>query len=210
MNKAAFSAWILLVACLVGSCTLLPQSQPATIYQLPAATDSVRHAVERRCSLRIDSALASGVLTSSRMIVAHDNTLSAYPGIRWNAPIPVLWRDYLLEAFQRDGRIAHLSSDDETLAVDYALSNTLQSFQCECQGKTIHVLIRLDARLVDVQSKRIIASRQFSAWQPLAGEQPPQIVAAFGQVSAQLSRDLIDWTVQNIALTPQVVLPEHH
>jgi len=61
------------------------------------------------------------------------------------------------------------------------------------------VVIRYDAHLASSGSQRILASRRFEVHQPSDGEQLEAVVAAFGQASERLARQLIDWTATQAA-----------
>ncbi|MBE0959031.1 membrane integrity-associated transporter subunit PqiC, partial [Escherichia coli] len=60
------------------------------------------------------------VLESPRIAVRpHGDEISVYQGARWSDPAPSLLRDRLMQAFQADGRVRGLSSDDSNLQADF-------------------------------------------------------------------------------------------
>ena len=129
-------------------------------------------------------------------MVPDGNLISNYANSRWSDPAPVLLRNRLLDGFQRDGRVTLLSTDETNLQADYELGGQLQAFQSEYRGKTVEVVIRLDARLVRGRDQRIIASRRFEVRQPVSDAKVPAVVAAFGQAGDQLNKQVVDWVVQ--------------
>ena len=151
------------------------------------------------------AATASRVVDSPRIAVVPDgNLISNYANSRWSDPAPVLLRNRLLDGFQRDGRVTLLSTDETNLQADYELGGQLQAFQSEYRGKSVEVVIRLDARLVRGRDQRIIASRRFEVRQPVNDAKVPAVVAAFGQAGDQLNKQVVDWVVSqgNTALKP--------
>lgn len=184
----------------LNGCTILPGPSDQDVYRLPPPTLTASDQGSVDVSLSILRPKASGALASPRIVVIpQDHRVSAYRGSRWSAPAPVLWRDYLLDAFQKDGRIDRLSGDSEGVRADWELGGMLRSFHTEYQQGGPRVMIEFDARLVDTQSREIVASRQFVVTQPIDGEQVTQVVEAFGRAADQMARQITAWTVQQLS-----------
>ena len=184
-----------LLVALSSACSILPKPENAQVYRLPAST-SASSVAPVSWSLRLNKPLASDVFNLPRIaVVPEGNQISTYRGARWTDPVPVLLRNRMLDAFQRDGRVPRLSADDSNLQADYELAGELQAFQSEYTAEGISVVIRLDARLVDGRSQRILASRHFEVRQPQADKQVPAVVSGLGQVTDRLMAQLLDWTV---------------
>ncbi|MEG1039087.1 MAG: ABC-type transport auxiliary lipoprotein family protein [Pseudomonas sp.] len=190
---------ILTMALSLGSaCSILPKAEPADVYRLPSATTSQPAAASTAVtwSLRINKPLASDALNSPKIAVVPDgNLISNYKGARWSDPAPLLLRNRMLDAFQRDGRVPRLSADDSNLQADYELAGELQAFQSEYNASGLAVVVRYDARLVQGRSQRILASRRFEVRQPLSDKQVPAVVNGFGSASDQLMAQLLAWTL---------------
>ena len=107
----------------------------------------------------------------------------------------MLVRNRLLDGFQRDGRVAFLSTDDTNLQADFELGGQLQAFQSEYRGGAVEVVIRLDARLVRGSDQRIVAAKRFEVRQPVSDTQVPAVVAGFGLAGDQLNKQVVDWVV---------------
>ncbi len=194
MRRARYLSLALLVA-LSSACSILPKPENAQVYRLPAST-SASSVAPVSWSLRINKPLASDVFNLPRIaVVPEGNQVSTYRGARWTDPAPVLLRNRMLDAFQRDGRVPRLSADDSNLQADYELVGELQAFQSEYTADGISVVIRLDARLVEGRSQRILASRHFEVRQPQADKAVPAVVSGLGQVTDRLMAQLLDWTV---------------
>ncbi len=194
MRGARYLSLALLVA-LSSACSILPKPENAQVYRLPAST-SASTVAPVSWSLRVNKPLASDVFNLPRIaVVPEGNQVSTYRGARWTDPVPVLLRNRMLDAFQRDGRVPRLSADDSNLQADYELVGELQAFQSEYTADGISVVIRLDARLVEGRSQRILASRHFEVRQPQADKAVPSVVSGLGQVTDRLMAQLLDWTV---------------
>ncbi|UTH36864.1 ABC-type transport auxiliary lipoprotein family protein [Pseudomonas sp. KHPS1] len=186
---------LLLAATLLGACSILPQSEPLDIYllpgaQLPAQSQRVDWA------LRVNSPSSSQLLDGTRIVVLPEpDRVNTYQGVRWSERTPQLLRNRLLDAFQDDGRIQALSNEEQRLQADLELVSDLRSFHSEYRDGIPYALIRLEVNLVDARDQRILASRRFSISQPASDTSVPAVIAAFGQAGDQLSRELVDWTL---------------
>ncbi|EJO92287.1 hypothetical protein A471_19580 [Ectopseudomonas mendocina DLHK] len=186
---------LLLAATLLGACSILPQSEPLDIYLLPAAQ---LPAQSQRVdwALRINSPSSSQLLDGTRIVVLPEpDRVNTYQGVRWSERTPQLLRNRLLDAFQDDGRIQALSNEEQRLQADLELVSDLRSFHSEYRDGIPYALIRLEVNLVDARDQRILASRRFSISQPASDTSVPAVIAAFGQAGDQLSRELVDWTL---------------
>lgn len=182
---------------LLAACSVLPASETLRIFLLPT-TPVEPQAGEpiRQQALRINTPQASRILSSQRIaVVPQGNEISAYGGARWSDAAPVLLRDRLIEAFQRDGRMPSVSNEDVNLYADYSLHSDLRAFQSVyVDGKPV-VLIILDARLVDRNTQHTLANRRFEVRQPASDTAVEQVVEAFGKAGDRLSREVVDWTL---------------
>ncbi|MCU1724736.1 ABC-type transport auxiliary lipoprotein family protein [Pseudomonas sp. 5P_5.1_Bac1] len=195
MSLASRLTLALLIS-LSSACSILPQAENAEVYRLPAAVATPSASTPVRWSLRVNKPLASDVYNVPRIaVVPQGDQISSYKGARWTDPAPTLLRNRILDAFQRDGRVPRLSADDSNLQADYELVGELQAFQSEYSAQGISVVIRLDARLVEGRTQRILASRHFEVRQPQANKEIPAVVSGLGQVTDRLMAQLLDWTV---------------
>lgn len=185
---------------LLSACSILPEPEQLRIFLLPTqdAPRAVAEAPSGR-ALRILTPQASRILSTSRIaVVPQGNEISAYRGARWSDVAPVLLRDRLIEGFQRDGRFASVSHEDDNLPADLILHSDLRAFQSVYVDDAPQVLVRLDARLIDPVSHRPMASRRFEIRQASSAPDVESVVAAFGQASDQLSDELIAWTSETL------------
>ncbi len=185
---------------LLGGCSILPTATPQQVYLLPSHSSAPSAGVAVDWSLRINQPQASQALDNARIaVLPQGNLISNYAASRWSDPAPRLLRNHLLNAFQNDGRVRALSSDDDNLQADFSLGGELQAFQSEYQQGAVSVVLRLQARLIDSRSQRIIASQRFEVRQPVTDPQVPAVVVAFGQASDQLAAQLLQWTLSQAA-----------
>lgn len=150
---------VLLLALLLSSCTLLPAGKPVQSWTLTPAPTLARSEVEMT-GLRILRPQVQDLLSGHFMLVRPEGeAFHVYPGVRWSAAIPLLWRDYLVAALQRDSRFAAVSSDANRVAARYELVSRLEAFQTEYRQGRPQVVVRGHLQLVRSDSRELIAER---------------------------------------------------
>lgn len=178
---------------LLSACNVLPERTPVDLFQLPASSINTSASASIEGGLRLMTPDTSDALNGSRLLTLQDNTFQAWPAARWSAPIPQLWRDWLLDAFWRDGRFQGLSTDSTVLQSQFAINGMLRALHTELIAGQQTAVIRFDAQLIDTASRTILASQRFEAREPLRSQNAPAAVAALGVAADRLSRELIDW-----------------
>ncbi|MCL1825469.1 MAG: ABC-type transport auxiliary lipoprotein family protein [Betaproteobacteria bacterium] len=184
----------------LAACTILPAPEPVDIYLLPASASNPTRADRalRSWSLRITRPDSSGQLLSQRILVIPEpNRVSVYKGANWHEPAALLMRGRLFDAFRTDGRVNALSIEEMRTFADYEISSELGAFHSEYrQGDdSPEAVIKLDTRLIDTASRRIVASRAFEAREAAADGTIPAVVAAFGRAADRLSSELVTWAI---------------
>ena len=180
---------------LMSACSVLPESEPLTTYQLPAPRLATSSQPPLPHSLRIITPTASYALQTPRIMVTPEgNTLTSYQGARWTDPNPVLLREHLVQAFQQSGSFKSVSTEVHALQTDIQLYSDLRQFQTLYQGDSVSAIIELDAKLVDPGSRGVIASRHFRVSQPLTDTAVPAVVDGLSSAADTLAQQLIDWS----------------
>lgn len=183
----------------LSSCSILPKAEKLEIYQLPSSSiPRSAQAGSLLWALRIATPHSSQVTDNTRVLVLRqENRISAYKGIRWGNPAPILLRDQLAEAFRTDGRFSSVSSGNNNLMADLELGGDLTAFQVEYRNGIPAVNIRFYATLVQSGRNRIVATRSFEIVEPVQGREIPEVIAAFGRATDRLAAEIIDWTLQH-------------
>lgn len=189
-------AFTVFAVLLVSACSVLPEQAPVDLFQLPAPSVQAATGGPRLSTLRIDRALSSEALSGSRLLImTADNQFQAFPSMRFAAPVPLLWRDWLLDAFWRDGRVSGLSAASEGLQSEFELVGTLRAFQVDYSGSQAAAVIQYDATLIDTDGRRILASRRFEARQTLDTVEAAIAVSALGLAADRVAAQLIEWVI---------------
>ena len=186
-----------LLAAAVASCSILPKAETRDIYVLPSATRGTPSASQPLAwSLRINTPKTSGFLDSNRIAVMPDaSRITVYQGARWSDDAAILMRDRLVDAFRADTRLALVGNGEANERADRELDGQLRSFQTEYLNGAPIVVIRYDAEVVEVRTRRIIATRSFEARSTPKGNDVVSAVYAFGIAADTLTTDVVGWVV---------------
>lgn len=196
-RRYALRLSVLLVLIPLAACTILPQSPILQVYLLPAQPVAAYSGAAVGESLRIVQPNTSQFINSTSIAVQPQGSeITSYSGSRWSDPAPLLLRNRLIQEFRSDGRFRAVSSDDDNLQADFELNGDLASFQGIYSGEQGEVVIRFDARLVRTSDRRVIATRSFTARQPINGRTMEDVVQAFGLASDRLAAQMLTWTHQ--------------
>jgi cholesterol transport system auxiliary component len=182
----------------LAGCNLVPERKSTALYNLPAqALEPAAPGVDT--TLRLSTPRASGLLEGSRIVVEpQPNQLRVYQGVRWSDSMPQLVRDRLVDAFQDDGRIPRLAHAESTVSAEVELLSDLRTFHSVYNDALPEAVVRLDVRLVETRSQRLIASQRFIQRHQAESEAIPDVVTAFGAATDRLVGELVDWTVTQL------------
>lgn len=194
--KALISAAVLSVLALSSGCSLLPESEPVQIWQLtPAPT--VEKQEPSLTGLRVLRPQSQDLLNGRHILVVPEGEpVSVYADARWSAMIPNLWRDYLLDALQRDSRFARVSSEDVRVQARYELVSRLDAFQTEYRAGQAEVVIRGYLQLVQMDNREVLAERRMDFREPVPGEALSEVVATYSGLMARQSDEIRRWLLE--------------
>lgn len=179
-------------------CSILPESDPPSLYRLPASAPSSQPAAMSSTSaqrLGVASPEAGYLLSSNRIVVYPENTrVNVYEGVRWHEDTPDLVQARLIEGLQESGIFASVGSDH--LPSDLLLLSELRHFQSEYDNGRPRAVIQLDVQLVEADSRAPIASKSFRTTSQASDVEIPAVVDAFGRASDTLVEALIAWLAE--------------
>lgn len=197
--NARFRLPALLLSLPLAACSSLlnVQRTPFTIYSPKlAAPAQAAPAARVDWQLAVETPLASDALDTVRIVVMPSpGVIEVFPGARWSDSAPAMLRNLVVQGFENSQRITGVGSSASGLRADYALAITLHDFQLEIDGGT-RAVIRLQARLLDYTTNRVLAAQALSAEAPAQGSDAAAAFAAFEAALNQLVPGLVAWTLR--------------
>ena len=182
-----------LLTLVLNGCSLLPPNKPTQVWMLEPVPAVTGHPVQLD-GLRVLKPQVPGLLQGRHILVVPEGQPpGVYAGVRWSSAIPVLWRDQLISALQRDSRFSRISSDEIPLEADLMLVSRLDAFQTEYrQGEPV-VVIKGHLQLVEASSRRILSEHELDLSRQADHPEVDGIVAAFSALSAEMADEIRQW-----------------
>lgn len=195
-------AGVALVALVCGCSSLLISDKPrdpSTIYAPDPRVQADPAWPSVPWQLVIASPTAPRVIDSPRIAVRPSpNEVQIYKGVRWAKPPSAMLEDALLRTLEDSGRIAAVARQGSGIDPDYKLVLDLRRFESDyAQASVPAATIEVSAKLMDTRSQKVVASRTFLEATPAASTGVPDVVAAFEQSLAMITRDLAGWTLSS-------------
>lgn len=196
-----------LVVCTVAlsACSVLPDSTPMAVYQLPAVSltaignaASLQSHARSASSLQVDTPYSQHLLDSQRILVQPPGSyqVNVYQGAQWADTSPVMVRNRITAVLRQQIAGLIVSTDSTRLQTNWRLKGELEEFQVNYDAAVPVVHIRFNATLVQSAKERAVAAQTFTVKQPANGTQLPEVVTAFGLATDQLSAELARWLMQ--------------
>jgi len=124
-------------------------------------------------------------------------TLDFFAKARWTERAPQMVHTLLVEFFENTGKIVSVARQNVDLRADYVLKTELGEFQAEYsdKGEVPHVWVKLNAKLVHMPARTIIASETFEAHYAVGGPAMMDIVVAFDDTLNKMLKKSVLWTM---------------
>lgn len=120
-----------------------------------------------------------------------------YKGVAWADRAPRMVQTLIIESFERTNKILAVGRDGAGLRADYALRTELREFVAIYgEGPVPQILVRMNAKLVKMPERMIVADDTFEYRVPAAGSDIDSIVAAYNEAMGKVLKRLVDWTLR--------------
>ncbi len=120
-----------------------------------------------------------------------------YKDVAWADRAPRMIQTLIIESFERTNKIQAVGRDGSGLRADYTLKTELREFVAIYgEGTNPQVLVRMNAKLVKMPERVIVADDTFEARIPATGTNIDAIVDAYNEATGKVLKRLIDWTLR--------------
>ncbi|MDG2285355.1 MAG: ABC-type transport auxiliary lipoprotein family protein, partial [Alphaproteobacteria bacterium] len=125
-------------------------------------------------------------------------TLEYFAGAQWVDDAPAMVQRLLIESFENSNRIVGVGRLAVALRADYVLQPELREFQAEYRDgqKVPRVRVRINAKLIKMPERRIVASSTFERIMDAPDNRMPEIVKTFDQALGKVMRDVVVWVLE--------------
>lgn len=205
MKNYTAAALLVVASLLLSACSILPKATPVSIerYTLDVQLPTTTPAAADGPVLLIARPLARAELDTSRMAYRKQNhEIQYFARSRWADAPPQLLLPGLIEAFEASGRFAAVirigSAADPQLRLDTEVLEFSQDFRTEPSRFDI----RLRLQLVDLASRKVIASRIFEAQQAAPASSPYGGAQAANAAWQAMLPELVAYCAANLPASP--------
>jgi cholesterol transport system auxiliary component len=187
------------IALPLSGCGVLPRvSEPVNLYTLTPKTTYPPGLPQVDWQLIVEAPVADVSLNTSRIALKRTPlTFEYYADSAWTDNAPAMVQTLLIESFERTGRISAVGREAIGLRPDYILKTDLRDFQAIYDGADPrpHVLVRMNAKVVKMPQRRIIASATYEDRNTAAGNRLVDIVAAFDDALGRVLKQIVLFTL---------------
>jgi cholesterol transport system auxiliary component len=191
-----------------GCVSVLPEAGPAPeIYRLEGEMRDARVAaladgapVRGDLTVLIPEPLAPRALATDRIaVIMTGEQISYAAGARWNERAPRVVQECILTAFEEDPRVRAAVRPEDGVQSRYEVRLDLRAFEAvyrDGAGAAPTAEVSLRAKLVDRQTRELLASSRIDAEQRAEDNRMGAIITAFAGAMDDAGRRVVAWTVE--------------
>jgi cholesterol transport system auxiliary component len=196
-----------------GCISLLPASEPDTLYRLTIAEGDPAVTSSGSETVIIGRIAAPRGLAGDRIALEREGAIAYMAGAAWLSPAPSMLYSAVVDTLHAQAPALTPARAEDGVRSDYELDLELRHFEAVYDnGQNAAPLIRasLRARLIDRRSRTLIGARTLDATQRASANRQGRIVEAFSLASADMAAALASWTEAQVCAAddaPQACSP---
>jgi cholesterol transport system auxiliary component len=191
------------LALALAGCASLLTEKPKPLFQLTPKSTYPAGLPHLPGQLLVDLPLAPGGLDTERIALSRSPvSLDYFADGEWTDRATRLVQTALLESFENSRTVTAIDRETIGLSADLVLKTELRHFEAvyDSPNGPPQVWVGLNARLVKMPERKIIAQQSFEARAPAAVNNISDIVVAFDEALGKVMKETVTWTVTNPAL----------
>lgn len=209
MKKRCLS-WItaLALSALLSGCaglsSIVQVTTPTNLYTLSPKSTFSPNLPRLRSQVVVDQPTATALVDTDRIAVQPSPLQVQYlPGARWVDRAPLIVQALMIESFENSGKVPAVGSSAIGLRADYLVLTDIREFQAfvpeGIETLSLRVNVRLNLKIVEAFSDRIIASRSFEEIVISPTDEAGDVARAFDEALGDTMRDAVEWSIREIA-----------
>jgi len=205
MNTMVRPFSLVAAACIaLGACQLPGGGEPPELFTLTPKSSFSPDLPRVDWQLIVETPVAAASLNTGRIALQRSPVrLEYYAQSSWTDVAPLMVQTLLIESFENTGKIVAVGRESAGLRADYVLKTELREFQAEYDGAgPPEARVRLNAKLVRMPDRTIIASHTAEHRTRAADSQLESVAMAFDDALGQVMREIVEWTLRAPSRTP--------
>jgi cholesterol transport system auxiliary component len=194
----ATSVSFTLLAALAGCSVLQRVNTPVNLYTLTPKTTFPEGLPPVDWQMVVETPASAASLDTARIALQRTPlTFEYYADAAWTDNAPAMVQTLLIESFESTKRISGVGREAIGLRPDYILMTDLREFEAVYDGDNPipTIWIRMNAKLVKLPERRIVASQTFGEKLPATGSKLTDIVAAFDEALGYVFKRIVMFTL---------------
>jgi cholesterol transport system auxiliary component len=190
---AGMASCVLLMA-LAGCSVLQRVNTPVNLYTLTPKTTFPEGLPPVPWQLVVEAPTSAASLDTARIALQRTPlTFEYYADAAWTDNAPAMVQTLLIESFESTKRISGVGREAIGLRPDYILKTDLREFEAVYDGENPipTIWIRMNAKMVKLPERRIVASDTFGEKLPAASGKLEDIVAAFDEALGHVLKNVV-------------------
>lgn len=201
-------ALTLMMLAMVSGCTALSgltaASTPSELYVLTPKSTFDAGLPRLKYQIAVEEPTATAVVDTDQIAVQPTPLRVQYlPGARWVDRAPLIVQALMIESFENSERVPAVSSTSIGLRADFVIVTDIREFQATLPENDpeapLQVDVRLNIKLIDAFSDRIIASRSFEEFVVSVSDEASDVATAFDTALGDTLRDSVEWSIRELA-----------
>jgi cholesterol transport system auxiliary component len=193
------TAGLAILATLAG-CGVFPKvNEPVNLYTLTPKTTFAETLPKVDWQLVVETPVSAASLDTPRIALQRTPlTFEYYAESAWTDNAPAMVQTLLIESFESTGQIPAVGREAIGLRPDYILKTDLREFEAIYKGDNPvpTVWVRMNAKLVRMPDRRIIASETFGSEMPANGGTLKDVVEAFDEALGKVLKQIVVFTLE--------------
>ena len=182
-----------------GCISLLPESEPVSLYRLNGLMDEERAPSANAQTLVIERITAPRGLAVDKVALLRDGELAYMAGAAWLSPAPVLVQDRILDILQSETPELIPARTEDGVEARFRMQIELRRFEAEYDqgsGSAPMIQMRVMARLIDRETRTLAAARRFDVSVRASDNRQAALIAAFSDATNDTARALAEWSTE--------------
>lgn len=181
---------------------LLDSGRPPNLYTLTPARDFSAGLPRVPWQLLVETPLSNTAINTTRIALGQEgNRITYFADANWVDTAPEMVQILLVESLENSNRIVAVGIEASGLRSDFMLKTDLRDFMADygvgTPGTGIPTaVVRVNAKLVRMPRRTIVASDTFEAQVASAGPAFAQVIQAFDTALETVLRRIVEWTLR--------------
>ena len=187
------------VVAALSACGVIPKvNEPVNLYTLTPKTTYPDNLPAVDWQLVVEEPVAAASLDTPRIALQRTPlTFEYYAESAWTDNAPAMVQTLLIESFESTRRISAVGREAIGLRPDFILKTDLREFEAVYNGDNPvpTIWVRMNAKMVRMPDRRIIASETFGSEMPANGGTLKDVVEAFDEALGKVLKQVVLFTL---------------